>query len=177
MQPDSPAFASLGALLIITVKKSAREFVLGQMGTPMGEGNCSSFSPAWAAVCGAGWELKPGFRMGGKPGFFLWSLPAEPQASKQNLPGRTGGFRCFPLSDAVRTDRTDRQPQCNQSLPTAASFCLYFILVLKSLIVSMHFRYVAHTGSLNCIIRCAELRNLLLDYSGGLLICIIPHKC
>lgn len=84
MRPHAPAFASLGALLIITAQKSAREFVLGQMGTPMGEGNCSSFSPAWAAVCRAGREEKPGFRRGGKTRLYS-TVPAgvKPEPARQ----------------------------------------------------------------------------------------------
>lgn len=43
--------------------------------------------------------------------------------------------------------------------------------------MSMHFQCVLHPGSLNYIIQETELRNLLPDDSGTLLLCRTLYKC
>lgn len=152
VQPDFPAFASLEALLISMAKRT-RDFVLGRTGMAMGEETAAMSLRGQPSAVQLGRESKA----------FVPSLLAEPRGSNHNPTSKTGAFGCSLRSNSTRWNSGDRQAKvwAGPSLPSASLY-LHFILVLKNLLISIHFQYVVHTGSLNHVTQCSELRNFLL---------------
>lgn len=110
------------------------------------------FHPAQRAGHSAGWQ--------GKQGFSLWSLQSHRIRSEpDNL--EYSGCSCTQTLSSSATE-TGRQRCRAGRTPQTVFFYLHIILLLKSLLISLHFQSVAHTGSLDYIIQCTELRNLLL---------------
>lgn len=119
------------------------------------------FHSAQRAEHRAGWE--------GNQGFSLWSLLQSHRIRSQPDNLECSGASCTQLLSSGATE-PGRQRCRAARTPQTVFFHLHIILVLKSLLISIHFQYVAHTGSLDYIIQCIELRNLLLGYSSSLLI-------
>lgn len=109
------------------------------------------FHPAQRAGYSAGWE--------GNQGFNLWSLQSHRTRSQLNNL-ECSGCSCTQTLSSGATE-TGRQRCRAARTPQAVFFYLHIILLLKSLLISLHFQYVAHAGSLDYIIQCTELRNLL----------------
>lgn len=104
-----------------------------------------------------------------KQGFSLWSLLAEPCGSNQNLAGRTGVFQVLP---ELRYCAAARQAGGQGHRPDRAplkSFLLILFNTCTNMSVFNAPSVCGDTGSLNEIIQCIGLRNLLLDCSSNLL--------